>query len=61
MSSCMEGVVAVSRHLLGGDVAQTVRRIQDNGETAKPHLSRKGRYGFVLYSDGMVFFPHVRC
>ena len=39
----------------------TVRRIQDKEEAAKPHLSRTGRYGFVLYLGGKVFFPHVRC
>ena len=39
----------------------TVRRIQDKKEAAKPHLSRTGRYGFVLCSGGKVFFPHVRC
>lgn len=38
-----------------------VRRIQDKGVTAKPHLSWTGRYGFVLCSGGKVFFPHVRC
>lgn len=38
-----------------------VRRIQYKGEAAKPHLSRTGRYGFVLCSGGKVFFPHVRC
>ena len=42
-------------------VVPTVRQIKDGSETAKPHLSRTGRYGFVLYSDGKVFFPHVRC
>ena len=38
-----------------------VRRIKDEGETAKPHLFRTGRYGFVLCSDAKVFFPHVGC
>ena len=59
MRPFMEGAVAVGRHLLGMVLCQPFAGIKIGQKTAKPHLSRTGRYGFVLYSDGKVFFPHV--
>lgn len=61
MRSSMEGAVVVGRHLLGTVLCQSSAGLKIGEKTARPHLSRTGRYGFVLYSDGKVFFPHVRC
>lgn len=57
----MEGAVAVGRYLLGTVLYQPSAGLRMREKTAKPHLSRMGRYGFVLYSCGRVFFPHVWC
>ena len=57
----MEGAVTVGRHLFGAVLRQPSAGLRMREKTAKPHLSRTGRYGFVLYSGGKVLFPHVRC
>ena len=61
MRSSMEGAVAVGRHFLRKVFCQSSAGLKIGEKTAKPHLSRTGRYGFVLCSGGKVFFPHVRC
>lgn len=57
----MEGTIAVGRHLLGTVLCQSSAGLKIGEKTVRPHLSRTGRYGFVLCSGGKVFFPHVRC
>ena len=61
MSSSMEGAVAVGRHFLRKVLCQSSGGLKIGEKTAKPHLSRTGRYGFVLCSGAKVFFPHVGC
>lgn len=61
MRSSMEGAVAVGRHFLRKVLCQSSAGLKIGEKTARPHLSRTGRYGFVLCSGGKVFFPHVRC
>ena len=61
MRPFMERGIAVGRYLLGTVLCQPSAGLKIGEKTARPHLSRTGRYGFVLCSGGKVFFPHIRC